>query len=131
MRGDSRLLPAGLRVLLVEDEALIAMDSEAMLLSFGVASVDWARSVGDALRMIETNAFDAAILDLRLGEETSLPLAQRLDELGVPYGFLTGYRDDDIPEPFRQKPMVPKPFTAEQLSSLLRKLTGQRCPGQG
>lgn len=115
-------LPAGPRVLLVEDEPLIAMDGLAILLARGAAHVAWARNVDEALRAIAAEAFQAVILDLRLGEETSLPLALRLGEMGVPYGFLTGYRDDDIPEPFRGRPMLPKPFTAEQLSRLLHQL---------
>ena len=115
-------LPPGLSILLVEDEPLIAMDGEAIVLSLGAARVTTARSVTDALQAIDGHTFHAAILDLQLGTETSVPLAERLQDLGVPFGFLTGYSGDAIPDPFKDRPVAAKPFTRNGLSKLLHAL---------
>lgn len=122
MQSEDQRLPPGLRVLLVEDEPLIAMDGEATLRSLGVAHVACARSLADGLRIIEEEAFDVALLDLQLDRDTSLPIAHRLRELGVPFGFLTGYVGDVIPDEFREQPMVPKPFNTSQIVGLLHAL---------
>lgn len=119
MRNQTRALPSGLRVLLVEDEPLIGLDTQGILQSFGVTHVTWVRGAAGALSKIETESFNAAILDLQLGGESSLPLAQRLEQLGVPYGFLTGYSDTSIPPEFRGRPVVSKPFTSDQIHDLL------------
>ena len=122
MRSETGALPGGLRVLLVEDEPLIGFDTQTTLQSFGVAHVTWVRGAADALSKIETETFNAAILDLQLGGESSLPLAQRLEELGVPYGFVTGHSDKAIPPEFRDRPVVSKPFTGDQIHNLLHAL---------
>jgi DNA-binding response OmpR family regulator len=115
-------LAPGLRVLLVEDEPLIAIDGQAMLLAMGVARVVCTRGVAITLDALQRETFDAAILDLRLDQDSSIPLARRLDDLGVPFGFLTGYQGDAIPEEFKDRPIVAKPFNAEQLQQLVRTL---------
>ena len=80
MQGNEPALPAGLRILLVEDEVLIALDCEAMLLGLGVGEVRRARTLAEGLSLVESEPFDAAILDVRLGSEDSMPLARRLAE---------------------------------------------------
>ena len=109
-------------MLLVEDEPLIALDGEAILMSLGVARVVWARGVAEALSAMQAETFDVAILDLRLDKDSSLPLAQELAKLGVPFGFLTGYQADALPDEFKDRPMVPKPFNADLLGGLLHDL---------
>jgi CheY-like chemotaxis protein len=108
-------LPAGLRVLLAEDEPLIAMDGEAVLQALGVQVVVPARSLSEGLKAVDASALDAAFLDLRLGADTSLPLAERLAALGVPFAFLTGYQGDAIPATYKDRPVIAKPFTPESL----------------
>jgi CheY-like chemotaxis protein len=108
-------LPAGLRVLLAEDEPLIAMDGEAVLQALGVQQVVPARSLSDGLKAVDAAPLDAALLDLRLGADNSLPLAERLAALGVPFAFLTGYQGDAIPLTFKDRPVVAKPFTSDTL----------------
>jgi len=122
-------LPPGLRVLLVEDEPLIAIDAEDTLRHMGVEDVIWARNVADGLAAIDANTFHAGLLDLRLGGETSIPLAQRLAAQGVPFGFLTGFEDRAIPPEFKDRPIVAKPFTAQQLGGLLVRLVSPQAPG--
>ncbi len=113
-------LPAGLRVLLAEDEPLIAMDGEATLRAMGVQLVVLARSVSEGLNAIGSSALDAAFLDLRLGADTSVPLAERLADSGVPFAFLTGYQGDAIPPTFKDRPVVAKPFTPDLLLRTLQ-----------
>jgi CheY-like chemotaxis protein len=112
-------LPAGLRVLLAEDEPLIAMDGEAVLRAMGVQLVVLARSLSEGLSAIAASTFDAAFLDLRLGADNSLPLAQRLADTDVPFAFLTGYQGDAIPAAFKDRPVVAKPFTSDVLQQAL------------
>ena len=119
-------LPAGLRVLLAEDEPLIAMDGEAVLQSMGVQLVVLARSVSEGLNAIATSALDAAVLDLRLGADTSVPLAERLADAGVPFAFLTGYQGDAIPITFKDRPVVAKPFTPDLLLQALLAMVPKR-----
>ena len=124
MQSDVNPFPPGLRVLLVEDEPLIAMDGEAALLALGVGEVILARNVGEGLRALELGNVHAAMLDLRLGEESGIAIARRLHELGIPFGFLTGYRGDAIPDEFKDRPILSKPFAGRQLRELLLRLTG-------
>jgi CheY-like chemotaxis protein len=118
-------LPAGLRVLLAEDEPLIAMDGEAALQAMGVQQVVLVRSVSEGLSAIDGSPLDAAFLDLRLGADTSVPLAERLAAAGVPFAFLTGYQGDAIPATFKGRPVVAKPFRSELLLQTLLAMTGK------
>lgn len=110
---------AGMSVLLVEDQALIAMDTEERLIALGAAGVRTAADTVSALAMILGMSPDCAVLDLNLGEETSDVVAAELDRLGVPY-FATGYRDSvSIPERFASVPVVRKPVSQDALASAL------------
>ena len=126
MQSDKLDLPGGLRVLLAEDEPLIAMNGEAILLGAGVHEVVHARNVAEGLHAIGAGPLHAAFLDLRLGDETSLPLAKRLGELGLPFAFLTGYQGDAIPDEFKARAVIVKPYTADQLAQMLHSLVGSR-----
>lgn len=81
----------GQRVLIVEDEALIALSLEEMLQNAGCKSVGPASNVDEALSIIEHHPIDMALLDFNLGGETSLPIAHALRLRGIPFTFLTGY----------------------------------------
>lgn len=119
-------LPDGLRVLLAEDEPLIAMDGEATLLGMGVQEVVIVRSLADGLAAADSRKFDLAFLDFRLGADTSLDLAKRLADLGVPFAFLTGYQGDAIPAEHRSRPVVAKPFSPQALQQALHTLAAAR-----
>ena len=81
-------------VLLVEDSPIIAMNTEALLLELDVGGVRTASNVAEALALIEAERFDLAILDLHLGDEDSLPVAEKLATLNVPVVFATGFGDE-------------------------------------
>ncbi len=110
------------RVLLVEDEPLIALDAQDTLRDSGAVEIVWARNLAEAEAAIDAGGLQAAILDLRLGADSSLPLAQKLASLGVPFGFLTGFQDSGLPPDMKDRPFVTKPFAQDQLRKLLSQL---------
>jgi CheY-like chemotaxis protein len=118
---------AGRRVLLVEDEYLIAETMEEWLRMAG-AEVP---SVAHALALIEGAAprLDGAVLDVSLGRgETARPIADRLNELGVPFVFATGdlrIIDDRV---HRERPRLEKPIRRLQLLATLEALFASRSP---
>jgi DNA-binding response OmpR family regulator len=82
-----QLLLLGLRILLVEDDPIIALDIAETLMQAGATVIGQAHRVESALRLIEGEALDVAVLDYRLEAETSLPVAARLAEMKVPLLF--------------------------------------------
>jgi CheY-like chemotaxis protein len=119
---------AGKRLLVVEDEFLIALDIETIFESVG-AEVKTANRVEQALALITSDGpFDAAVLDLKLERETSIPIAERLQAQSVPFVFLTGAAGDtSIVAQFANAPVVGKPFDSETLFSALKQaMSGRR-----
>src|SRR5258707_10036513 len=78
-------------VLIVEDDAIIALDFEDTILGFSVKTVRTAASVAKALELIADRAPDFALLDVGLVHERSFAVAERLDALKIPFVFVTGY----------------------------------------
>jgi light-regulated signal transduction histidine kinase (bacteriophytochrome) len=110
----------GKRVLLVEDSLIIALDAEDLLDRLGAKLVTTESSAVGAIAAIETDRPDLAILDINLGDHDSVPIANRLSELGVPFIFATGYGEQSqLPEVHRSRPVLQKPYT---LASLSRRL---------
>ena len=115
-----RTLPNGLKFLVVEDNMILALDVEEMLLRSGAASVDVVSTADEALQLLERKFCDAALLDLKLGRGDSLPVARRLDELGIPFVFATGYGERAmIPLQFSDIPVAGKPYSENHLTSAL------------
>ena len=112
-------LPPGLRVLLVEDELLVAMNVEAMLDALGCVVVAAAARVDEALRVVEREALDAAVLDVSLDGQPSFPVADALAARGVPFVFATGYGASGLREDLRDRPALQKPFRLLQLARTL------------
>lgn len=110
----------GLRILVLEDEFLIAMDVEQICRDEGAADVVIARSVTDAEAVTSSSTFDAAILDLLLGSVSTLPFAATLRERGVPFVFASGYTDlKEISASFPGVGIVGKPYSGEDILSAL------------
>lgn len=115
---DARL--SGTRVLLVEDETLLAMQLEAALAELGCQVVGPVAQLDAAKRMIRRAGFDCALLDIDLRGRPAYPLAELLDGRGVPYGFVTGYQPDSVAARFRRtRRVLHKPVDADQLKALL------------
>jgi len=109
----------GLRVLVVEDEALIAMLIEDTLADLGCLVVGVAPTLEEALQRISSLTFDAAILDVNLNGDDSYPAAMDLARRRIPFVFSTGYGAVAIPEPLKGVPFVVKPFEASDLERVL------------
>jgi DNA-binding NtrC family response regulator len=108
-------------VLIVEDDPIIALDYEDTLLGFGVKTVRVAASVARALGMIDERAPDFALLDVGLVQEKSFAIAERLDALGIPFAFVTGYGAEvELPTAFVQKPRLSKPCATDALAATLK-----------
>lgn len=110
---------AGLRVLILEDEFLIAMDVEQVCRDHGAADVVISRSL-DGLAELTADTFDAAILDLKLGTVSTLDFARELFEAGIPFVFATGYADPSETErDFPGVPVLTKPYLESDLVDAL------------
>jgi CheY-like chemotaxis protein len=108
-------------VLLVEDDPIIALDFEDTILGLGVKTVRTAGTVARALQMIADRAPDFALLDVGLLREKSFAIAERLDELNIPFAFATGYGSDvSLPQAFAERPRLLKPCSTEALETVLR-----------
>ncbi|MPZ41533.1 MAG: response regulator [Rhizobiales bacterium] len=107
------------RVLIVEDDVMIRMLIEDMLADLGFAVAAQAAKVHDALAAAKTADIDVAILDVNLSGETTGPVAEALAERGTPFVFATGYGEHGLPERFRDRPLLKKPFQIESLKRML------------
>jgi CheY-like chemotaxis protein len=116
------------RVLVVEDNPLIALDAEESFRALGVTSVDVAASSGQALALLDRTAPDFALLDFNLGGETSEPVARALERRGIPFAFASGYSEvEAMTARFaRMVAILLKPYRKADLESLLRKLVPKR-----
>ncbi|MBZ9771619.1 response regulator [Mesorhizobium sp. CO1-1-8] len=114
------------RVLVVEDEWLIAEDVASRLRAAGYPVIGPVSSVAAARRLIDAGKVDVALLDIQLNGETSLPIAETLLARGIPFAFMTGFGPRDVPEPFRNCKFVPKPAGDAALLDTLADLASLR-----
>jgi DNA-binding response OmpR family regulator len=115
------------RVLVVEDEWLIADEICHQLLKAGYRVVGPVPSVHEALSFIGEGEVDAALLDYRLNDENSCPIAEELVAHDIPFAFLTGYDPGEI-EYGRKHPCLQKPFSTEMLLRMMDALLEKREP---
>jgi len=114
----------GANVLLVEDSLIIALDAEDILKRLGAAHVATGATVEGALDTIRAARPTLAVLDINLGDQTSYAVADRLQELGVPYLFATGYGEQaDLPADHAGRRVLQKPYTLENVARALAELT--------
>jgi CheY-like chemotaxis protein len=100
----------GLRILVVEDEMLVAMLLEDMLTSLGCQVIGPVGSVSSALRLVDSERLEAAVLDVNLGSEMVYPVADVLEAARIPYVFITGYGPTGLAGVYRDHPTIQKPF---------------------
>lgn len=112
-------LPPGTRILIVEDDAIIAMTAEDMLEEVGCTTAAVAVTVTEALARAEDTEFDLALLDLNLKDEVSLPVAALLRAKGKPFIFATGYDGVPADSGFADAPFISKPYRMEQLAAMI------------
>lgn len=107
------------RMLVLEDNMIIALDLEDMLVRLGVKQVIVASSVAQAFEALSNETPPFAILDVNLGQETSFPVAEALQDAGVPFAFGTGFGDSAaFPDRFKETPVLQKPYSAESVAAL-------------
>ncbi|WP_235679081.1 response regulator [Aquibium microcysteis] len=111
----------GRSILILEDEYLIAMDVEQSCLERGAREVTILRSLEQLRgRASEQDRFDAAILDLRLGGESTVHFARELVARGVPFVFATGMTDvGELTDSFPDVPVIGKPYSGDELVRIL------------
>ena len=113
---------AGRRVLVVEDEMLIGMLLEDMLTDLGHEVASIVPRLKEALAAVERESYDLAILDVHLHGESAFPVAEALIAKGVPFIFATGYGERGLPETYRDRPVLQKPFAKDDLDRVLKRL---------
>jgi len=122
-------LLSGLQILVLEDEFLIAMDVEHLCLEHGATSVVIARELGEVPTAFE---FDAAIVDLMLGGQSTLDFAGALAQRSVPFVFASGYGDrEDIVSRFPGVAIVAKPYAGSDLIEALAAACQRRREPEG
>lgn len=102
----------GRRVMVVEDESLVAMLLETILHDLGCDVVGPVSNIGDGLRAVAgETTLDAAVLDVNVAGQEVFPIAEALKARGIPFVFSTGYGESGLPDHWRGHPTVQKPFT--------------------
>lgn len=116
MAGETR------KILVVEDEALVAMLVEDALLDAGFAVIGPAATVEEALALLDDERPDAVVLDLNLAGETSTPVADLLASRGIPYVIATGYGASGLPPGHQDAMVLAKPYDPAELTSMLGRI---------
>jgi DNA-binding response OmpR family regulator len=106
------------RVLLVEDEALVAMMIQETLTEFGFQVLGPLSTASEALAAARERSIDAAVLDINLGDGLVYTVAEILAERGVPFVFVTGYDADSVDSRFSGIPILQKPIERESLQRI-------------
>ena len=120
MTAATQVDPGPKRILVVEDELMIRMLLEDMLGELGYTVAAEAGRIDEALQAAKTADFDLAILDVNLEGEPVLPVADVLAARGRPFVFATGYGERGLPEAYRDRPTLKKPFQMDGLKQLLQ-----------
>ena len=110
------------RVLIVEDEMLVAMMIEDALVDLGMEVAGTAGTIEDALAAAAKEGFDCAILDVHLHGKEVYPVADALAARGLPFIFATGYGQGGLAAKYRGRPSLPKPFTGQDLERVLAEI---------
>jgi CheY-like chemotaxis protein len=111
---------AGRRILVIEDEAMVAMLIEDTLADMGCEVIGVASRFNDALEKARSLSFDVAILDVNLSGCQTFPIAEELGERGSRFVFATGYGAASLPASLQQVPILQKPFQQRDLERALR-----------
>jgi len=114
----------GLRILIVEDNYVLADAMRSLLVRYEGVVTAVAATVAQAFTALDESGADVAVLDVNLGGTSVVPFAERLSADGVPFLFVTGYGDDPelLPEHLRGHPRLEKPVEAERLVGVLASL---------
>ena len=117
----------GKRVMVLEDEAILAMSIEDMLSDLGCIVVGPALSLAHGQVLAAHEPLDAAVLDVNMGGAPSFGIADLLRQRSVPFCFATGYGLAGLPPQYAVVPVLTKPYAQPALVSTLSELLGRRC----
>jgi CheY-like chemotaxis protein len=112
------------RILIAEDEPLVAMDMQDVLEGLGMRVVGTAASLPEALSLVDAGGLDGAFLDVNLRGERIDAVADRLAAAGIPFVFTTGQSMHGLPEAHRNRPVLTKPFRDLDLIAAARRHLG-------
>jgi CheY-like chemotaxis protein len=129
--GPNRLTQAAerrWRVLLVEDEAIIAILMEDLLDELGCEVVATAAELDGAIAVARTGEFDLAFLDVNLRGVPVYPVAEVLRARAIPFAFVTGYGSTGVDATRVEAPILQKPFQSRDLAAVLRRLQARQPP---
>jgi CheY-like chemotaxis protein len=118
-------MPAVPRILVLEDEPLIAVMVQGWLTELGCATVGPAYTVASALALIEQAPLDGAILDVSIGDQDSSAVAEALRRKGVPFAAATGRAPDGLSAAYAGAPSLPKPYDFAAMRRVLAELLGK------
>lgn len=111
------------RILIVEDESLIAMMLEDFIETLGYQLSNSAETLESGLAAVEAGAFDAAVLDVNLRDrKASWPIADALDDRGIPFFFTSGADLEKPPERHQNRFLLAKPFTLQGVDDALKRM---------
>lgn len=128
-QADSAFSLRGARILIVEDEFYLADDLASALKEAGAEVLGPAATLEEARAFVEDGGFDCAILDMNLRGDMAFPIADRLQEAGIPFLIATGYNSASLPERFAAVPRVEKPSdTRNVIEALPGLLDGREAP---
>jgi CheY-like chemotaxis protein len=109
----------GLRILIVEDMGLIAVELQRMIEGLGCITLGPAAKVEEAKKMAENEQLDGVLLDIQLADQVAYPVAEVLRDRKIPFIILSGYDEIYVRRDFQQYPHLQKPFNSEQLVELM------------
>jgi CheY-like chemotaxis protein len=112
------------RVLLVEDEFMVAMLLEDLIAALGCEVVGPIGRVDEALRVAEVELLDVAVLDVNIHGREVYPIADKLAERGIPFVFMTGYGKDGLRQRYSDRPILSKPFHPHEVGAALAQVCG-------
>jgi CheY-like chemotaxis protein len=115
-------LPSGLRVLLVEDEFMVALLLESELTALGYEIIGPIGRLNRALEIARQEAMDVAILDLNINVGEAYPVAEALAARGIPFVFVSGYGRRGLRAPYSDRPILQKPYRLEDLVRVLEEV---------
>jgi DNA-binding response OmpR family regulator len=115
-----------IRILVVENENIIAMEISWIVEDAGYSIVGPERSVEATRQVLSRHKVDLALLDVHLAGETVFPVSEMLDAIGVPYIFLTSHPVSSLPGRYEGRPLLTKPFRPRALLALIQQILGGR-----
>ena len=113
-------VPRRPRVLLVEDQAVVALEFESMLADLGCAVIGPFARVAPALHAARSEPLDGAVLDVNLAGERSFPIAHELLARQIPFFFVTGLTNAALPPPLQDVPSLIKPIRTQAFAALVQ-----------